>query len=69
MIAANPCATERERTIPSPPSGSPLALIGRHPRSIHISRLATLPLPRAWRQRSFELDVNEQAGMRERMSF
>jgi len=29
----------------------------------------TLPLPRACRQRSFELDVNEKDGMRERMSF
>jgi hypothetical protein len=57
-IVANPCATERERTIGSTKSGSSLALKGRRPRSIATSLTSTaLPLPRACEQRSQEQGV------------
>jgi hypothetical protein len=52
-------------------SGSPQHLIGRSLARPHDNALgfSTLPLPRAWRQRIFEIARHEEAGTRARMSF
>jgi len=62
-IATSPSATEREKApIVSPKIRQPHALIGpalslplSPSRASRARPLATLPLPRAWRQRTFEV--------------
>ena len=62
-IASSPCARERQKApIVSPKIRQPHALIGpalslplSTSRASRAGPLATLPLPRAWRQRTFEV--------------
>jgi hypothetical protein len=69
-IAANLCALERERTIESPTSGSPLALIGGRPRSLSpSSRLDDAAPPPSLVTTELRARRHEEDGMRERMSF
>jgi hypothetical protein len=70
-IVANPCATERERTIGSTKSGSSLALKGHRPRSIanNNSHLDGAAPPPSLRTTELRARRHEEDGMRERMSF
>ena len=70
-IVANPCATERERPIGSPASGSPLRMIRCRPRSIpnNISRPDGAAPPPSLQTTEPRAGRHEEDGTRKRMSF